>query len=156
MARQLAGIVALLALLLSGASAAVAEKTPSTCTARLQENLQGMVGLPESSWRFVILEESETGSYIQFAWWGSVVVDLPLVALDVEQQARAAQVFDKLGAGTPLIDPGPDDAAAEPTQTFQHDFGRDVAEAARFGCTALRSIYQLAEDLPLDIKVGGD
>lgn len=154
---QLAFIAALFALPLSPAGAAAPyDEGQSSCAESLEASLQGLVGLPESTWRFVILEEPASGSFIQFGWWGSVVVDLPIVALNLEQQALAARVFEKLGSANPLIDPGPPDAEAEPMQVLRHDFGRDTAAASRFGCNALRSIYKIAEDLPLEITTGGD
>lgn len=154
---QPARIAAILALSLSCASAAAQDdKGRFPCAERLQARLQELVDLPESAWRYVILEEPEKGSFIQFGWWGGVVVDLPIVALDAEQEARATQMFDQLGAATPLLDRGPDGAATAPQRVFQHDFGRDAAAAARFGCAALRSIYLIADDLPLEIMLGGD
>lgn len=153
MPNQLACIAAAFALSLSSASTAARD---DKCVESLQASLQGLAGSPESAWRFVILEEPASGHFIQFGWWGSIEVDLPFVALDLEQQARAARTFDELGSGMPLIDRGPEDVEAEPMHVFRHDFGQDTAAAAVFGCTALRSIYQIDKDLPLEITSGGD
>lgn len=126
------------------------------CAQSLEAKLKKLVDLPESLWRFVVLQAPEGEHFIQFAWWGGVVVDLPTVALDVEQQARAGRVFDQVGAGTPVPLRGPDGATMDDLQTFQHDFGRDTAAAAQFGCDALRSIYPVADDVQLEVIMGGD
>jgi hypothetical protein len=49
-----------------------------------------------------------------------------------------------------------DDGSTGKELTFQFDFGRDVAAAARFGCEALPRIYALAPGQILNVTVEGD
>lgn len=126
-----------------------------SCTQQLQAGLGQLVDLPETAWRFVVLEQAGTEHFIQYAWWGGVVVDLPLAALDAPQLARATAEFTTLGAGTPEQVQEPDGSLSD-ARTFQFDFGRDVVAAARFGCAALPRIYALPDDTPLKVTVGGD
>lgn len=140
----------------TGTAGAQATDQSSSCAQQLESGLQKLIDLPASQWRFVVLDEPQSGHFIQYAWWGGVTVDLPLAALDAEQQARAAQEFERFGAGTPILERGPDGSESESTKTFQHDFGRDTAAAARFGCEALRRVYLIDASLLLQVNIGGD
>ncbi len=83
---------------------------------------------------FVIIEDEKSGKFVQFGRGPTLILDLPVAALNAEETARAENAFRALGAEHPrsLVAPDPSEAGIpRPHVTFEYDFGVDSAGAAR-------------------------
>lgn len=98
---------------------------------------------------FVIIELSRSGGFVQFGSGPSLVIDVPLGALNAEQAARARGAFARLGVATPNPYTTSDGLSGE---TYNYDFGPNAARAAEVALELLDTIYQPGADAHIVIE----
>ncbi len=100
---------------------------------RLEQALSALLGRTNND-AFVILEDVRTERFVQFGAGSRLVLDLPLVSLQDDEQERAHEVFRRLGAPPAAMDPFP---------VLRFDFGTDSRRAAEEAVRVFREVYHL-------------
>lgn len=105
---------------------------------------------------FLIVEESESGRFVQFA--GSrdepLMLDLPLQTLAAEEVTKAKAVFAELGYPGAIPAPGDSDAGAAAGGAWQSatvPFDDDVDGAAKLAVAVLHRVYGFDETAKLEL-----
>ena len=99
----------------------------------LERALNALLGRTNAD-GFVILQDAGTQKFVQFGAGGRLVLDLPLVSLQDDEQKRALEVFKRLGAPPAVSDPFP---------VLRYDFGVDCRRAAEEAVRIFREVYGL-------------
>jgi hypothetical protein len=96
--------------------------------------------------RFVIVEHAASGKFVQFEIeHDEIVIDLPVIALDEAERARAATVFASVDVDAPVEyryqneESGPELTI----MTYRLGFGTDPEAAADFAARIVREVYLL-------------
>jgi len=104
---------------------------------------------------FVIIEEQQSGKFVQFA--GStekpLLLDLPTQTLSQAEKERAKKLFVSLG-GAGLEEWEVTDLSGAPAGTqagFQMEFGRDPDAATAVALRVLKEVYGFPENVQLVI-----
>lgn len=123
----------------------------------IQRAVDAFVALPDRQERFIVIEHPATGKFVQFEFdAGDLVIDLPVVALDEAEQARAAIVFASVGVAAPAHY-GYRNEASGPTMTittWRQAFGTDARAAASLAERIIREVFLLPDDTALVVTEG--
>lgn len=134
-------VASLLGLLLIAGSAGIPARA-----AEIGQTLARWLALPDRDDRFVVIEHAASGKFVQFEIeHDELVVDLPVIALDEAERARAAAVFASVGVDAPIEyryqneESGPELTIT----TYRLGFGSDPEAAADFVARIVREVYLL-------------
>ena len=105
---------------------------------------------------FVVFNAHPSGKFVQFAGYESqpLVLDLPLQSLSPEEQERAATLFGKLGISSPEVGEVYDFPTGEHAgfqTSYSLEFGKDVESAISMVLDIFSSVFQLDEELILEL-----
>jgi len=102
---------------------------------------------------FVIIEEPESGKFVQFGGAPGLWLDLPCAALDEEEADRAYKVFNELGVEAPCEYHASDSKAGMVRHgaSFRLNLGDNVRAATSTALAILRLVYLIPEDTALSI-----
>ncbi len=97
---------------------------------------------------YVIIEVRGADAFVQFGAGKNLVLDVPLAALNTEQEARAKTAFGKLGVSKPTRHAADGSTHA----SYTHDFGSDVSTAAQVALDILTTVYRTRSNTSLVIE----
>jgi hypothetical protein len=108
-------------------------------------------GVDDSS---VLIEEPNTGKFIQFGTGPKLVMDVPCVGLTNQEADRASEFFREFGEHYPREYDAPDPKTKKTHHgaTFEHDFGKDARGAAQAAIRFFGNVYQFAPGTVLVLK----
>jgi hypothetical protein len=103
---------------------------------------------------FVLIEEPQSGKFVQFGKGRCLEMDVPCVELNGVEADRAHLFFQELGEASPREYHAPDPKTGEIHHgtTFNHDFGRDVTAAAKAAVALFVEVFGLPPDVELSIE----
>jgi hypothetical protein len=133
------------------------------CTRRMQEPSHSEAVrdalirlLTRPSGAFLIIEEPQSGKFIQFA--GSrdelLLLDLPSQTLSPDEMMKARAVFAELGYPGPETYQTQEYPGGPPTgeqTSFNVNFGTDIYKAVELTVAVLQRVYSLDENAPLQL-----
>jgi hypothetical protein len=103
---------------------------------------------------FVLIEEPQSGKFVQFGKGRCLGMDVPCVELNSAEADRAYQFFQKLGEEYPreYDAPNPRTGQVRHGATFYHDFGRDAKGAATAAVMLFMDVFGFPPDVELSIE----
>ena len=124
-------------------------RDPKYNQALILQYLSFLAGLGEG---FIIFSDPESGAFVQFAavGLGSVMLDLPVKAMTVDQREKTKQFFLDLGIKEPQ-------SVAPDLVVYQMEFSagpRQIRRASRIGMEIFTTIYGLDPTFELRVKQG--
>ncbi len=124
---------------------------------------------------FCVIEEPKEEKFVQFAWDESegLWVDLPSVALNEEEKARAVMMFSdyNISLEARCLHSGDDEEHScdcddecdddcdccshddEPIETFNGSLGKDVDKACEIAYRVLTEVYKLSDKTKLSVTI---
>lgn len=103
----------------------------------------------------VVVSDAAGSKFVQFvADGGSLLFDLPALALDESEMLRAVDFFQQMGQEIQAYElrETPDGPATSSGRSFQVRVGSDAATAARLAVEVFNSVYSLSADSPLEVE----
>jgi hypothetical protein len=103
---------------------------------------------------FVLIEQPQSGKFVQFGKGPCLCMDVPCVELDGPEADRAYQFFQRLGEDYPREYDAPDPKTGQVRHgaTFYHDFGQDAKAATTAVIELFTRVFQLTGDIELLIE----
>ncbi len=102
---------------------------------------------------FVLIEEPQSGKFVQFGKGRRLCMDVPCVELNSAESDRAYQFFQKLGGEHPREYDAPDPKTGQVRHgaAFYHDFGHDAGAAATAALALFVKVFGLAPNVDFSI-----